>query len=114
MARPAIYGLSAELLAAHLVLGTIFHSTACSPETSFLVFLSTRILPLPFFAFSCFIALHIPVEGLQKKSNKEARVLSSSDEFSSRGELRFCCRQMGVRAYLLELSLPLQPQFTWL
>lgn len=76
-----------SFLAAH-VLATIFNSTACSPETSFPILVKARLLLLPLLAFSYFIAPQTPAEGLQKKSNKEAEVLSSADEFHSRGDLQ--------------------------
>lgn len=54
----------------------------------------------PFSALSYFIAPQIAVEYWQKKSNKETRVMSSSDDFSGRGELWFLVKwEVGIIGY---------------
>ena len=90
--QPALSGPRPVLLSAHVALVTLSYSTLCSSETKFPIFVSTRLLPLPLslFTLSYFVTPtnSSGVEGLLKKSNKEARVTSSSDEPCSRGDSR--------------------------
>ena len=92
VAQPALSGPRPVLLSAHVALVTLSYSTLCSSETKFPIFVSTRLLPLPLslFTLSYFVTPtnSSGVEGLLKKSNKEARVTSSSDEPCSRGDSR--------------------------
>lgn len=64
VAQPALSGPCPVLLSAHVALVTLFHSTLCSSETKFPIFVITRLLPLPLslFTLSYFVAPQTPVE----------------------------------------------------